>query len=100
MLLTGIEQHALIIFIIAMTVYSFGSGLLFAPLSRCIIESSTAPMGTRVALSNVLMTGFGALGSVVVAIQFNGSIPSLAYPVAVTGIAAILLSLVVLRKQL
>lgn len=100
MLLIGFVQHSLIIFILGMTIYSFGSGLSFAPLSRCIIESSTAPMGTRVALSNVLMTGFGALGSVVVAFKFNGTVPSLAYPVAVTGVAAMLLSLLVLRRQL
>lgn len=100
MLFTGVVQHSLMIFILAMTVYSFGSGLSFAPLSRCIIESSDAPMGTRVALSNVLMTGFGALGSVVVAMQFNGTIPSLAYPVAATAIAAVLLSLVTLKKQM
>ncbi len=99
MLLTGVMPHTLEIFILAMTIFSFGSGLCFAPLSRNIIEASTAPMGLRVALSNVLMISFGAAGSVVVALQFDGTIPSLAYPVAVTAFAAVCLSYFTLGKM-
>lgn len=66
-------------FLITMTVYSFGSGLCFAPLNRSIIEASDAPMGVKVALFTVFFTAFGALGSAFASVFFNGSINSLAW---------------------
>lgn len=65
-------------FVMAMTLYSFGSALCFAPLNRLIIEASDEPMGTRVALFTALWTGFGTLGSILASYYYNGTIASLA----------------------
>ncbi|VVC76952.1 Multidrug transporter MdfA [Aquicella siphonis] len=73
----------LVLFVIAMTIYSFGSALCFAPLNRSIIEASEEPMGVRVALFTVLWTGFAVLGSLIASLFFNGAILSIALPVAV-----------------
>jgi len=66
-------------FLIAMMIYSFGSALCFAPLNRIIIETSSEPMGIRVALFTVFLTGFAALGSGMASVFFDGSIVSLAW---------------------
>jgi len=78
-------------FLIAMGIYSFGAALCFAPLNRCIIEASDQPMGLRVSLFTVLWTGFAVLGSLIVSQHFNGSIPSLAYPITIGIVIACLL---------
>lgn len=79
---------SLYLFLIGMTIYSFGSALCFAPLNRSIIEASDEPMGVRVALFTVLWTGFAVLGSLIASFYFDGTVSSIAYPVA----AAIVLS--------
>lgn len=81
----------LYMFLIALTLYSFGSALCFAPLNRSIIEASDEPMGVRVALFTVLWEGFAVLGSLIASIFFNGMIGSIAFPIA----AAILLSCII-----
>jgi Bcr/CflA subfamily drug resistance transporter len=82
-------------FLIAMTIYSFGSALCFPPLNRSIIESSAEPMGLRVALFTVIWTSFAVLGSVVASMHFNGTVASIAYPVASAIAISCLLWLVV-----
>lgn len=66
------------LFIISMTLYSFGSALCFASLNRTIIEASDEPMGIRVALFSVFLTSFAVLGSAIASFFFVGSIISLA----------------------
>lgn len=66
-------------FLFAMALFAFGSALCFAPLNRTIIEESDEPMATRVAFFTVAFTGWGALGSALASIYFNGSMLSLAY---------------------
>jgi DHA1 family multidrug/chloramphenicol efflux transport protein-like MFS transporter len=78
-------------FLFAMTLYSLGSALCFAPLNRSIIEASAEPMGVRVALFTVLWEAFAVLGSLIASVFFNGMIASIAYPIA----AAILISCII-----
>ncbi len=78
-----ILPESLYAFLFAMTIYSFGSALCFAPLNRSIIETSEEPMSARVALFTTAWTGFGVLGSLFASKYFNGGIASIAYPLAV-----------------
>jgi DHA1 family multidrug/chloramphenicol efflux transport protein-like MFS transporter len=89
---------ALSLFIIAMTIYSFGAAFCFPPLNRCIIEASDEPMGVRVALFTVLWTSFAVLGSLIASIYFDGSIPSTAYPITLSIVLSCLLMMVAARK--
>lgn len=75
--------NSLIAFVMAMTLYSFGSALCFAPLNRLVIEASVEPMGVRVALFTALWTGFGVLGSLLASWFYNGEISTLAVPIGV-----------------
>jgi Bcr/CflA subfamily drug resistance transporter len=75
--------NSLIAFILAMMVYSFGSGLCFAPLNRSIIETSTEAMGVRMAMFAVWIGVFAVLGSGMASLFFNGEIISLATLIAV-----------------
>lgn len=85
--LSAILFKSLIPFLIAMTLFSFGSALCFAPLNRTIIEESTESMGARVAFFAVALTSFAALGSGLASMYFNGSMLSLAY--LITGAMAL-----------
>lgn len=78
-----IFPHYLSPFLLAMSIYSFGSALCFAPLNRSIIESSHEPMGIRVALFTVCWTGFAVLGSLVAGHFYNGTVMSLSCPIAI-----------------
>jgi MFS family permease len=81
MLVTQLFSLHLPLFIAALTIYSFGSALCFAPLNRIIIESSREPMGVRVSLFTVLWTLFAVLGSFIASIWYDGSIGSIAWPI-------------------
>lgn len=82
-------------FLFAMIVYSFGAALCFAPLNRSTIESSDQPMGVRVALFTVIWTGFAVLGSLVAGHYFEGSVISVAVPIAIAAILSCCLNLFV-----
>lgn len=75
--LTSLFPSSLNAFLIGMIIYSFGSGLAFAPFNRMIIETSNEPMGMRVAIFTLFITGFAALGSALAGVIFNGSTISL-----------------------
>jgi DHA1 family multidrug/chloramphenicol efflux transport protein-like MFS transporter len=75
-------NHTLYPFLGAMLFYSYGSALCFSSLNRTIIESSQEPMGIRVALFTVFVSGFAALGSAISSLFFNGTITSLAFLIA------------------
>lgn len=79
-------------FIMAMTIYSFGSALCFSPLNRSIIETSTEPMGVRVALFTVFLMLFAVLGSGLASIFFNGSILSLSFIITLSIVLACLMN--------
>jgi DHA1 family multidrug/chloramphenicol efflux transport protein-like MFS transporter len=84
-LLSGLYfPNTLYPFFLSMMIYSFGSALCFAPLNRSIIETSDEPMGIRVALFTVFLTGFAALGSGLSSLFFNGTILSLSYIIAIS----------------
>ena len=70
-------------FVIAMTIYSFGAALCFAPLNRSIIETSNEPMSARVALFTALWTVFAVLGSMIASLVFDGVLMSIAFPIAI-----------------
>jgi DHA1 family multidrug/chloramphenicol efflux transport protein-like MFS transporter len=76
----------LFLFLIPMTLYSIGSALCFAPLNLSIIDSSDEPMGTRMALFTAMWQGFAGLGSLVASVFFNGTIASIAYPMAAAAL--------------
>lgn len=83
--------QAIYAFLSAMMIYSFGSALCFSPLNRMIIESSDEPMGIRVALFTIGITGFAALGSAMASVMFDGHIASIAYPIAAAIVFACLI---------
>jgi len=85
------SPNNLILFLIAMAIYSLGSALCFAPLNRMIIEASDEPMSLRVGLFTVLWTAFGVLGSLIASFYFDGTIRSIAYPITDTIIISCLL---------
>lgn len=64
--------HQVYYFTAAMIIYSFGSGLSFAPLNRLIIESSEEPMGIRVGAFNIGLTLSGSIGSLLASLMYNG----------------------------
>jgi len=73
-----IFPFSLYAFIMSMMIYSFGSGLCFAPLNRLVIEASEVTMGVRVSFFTVMLTSFAALGSGMASLFFDGSLLSLA----------------------
>lgn len=77
-------------FIIALSIYSFGTALCFPALNRTIIETSDEPMGMRVALFTVLLMLFGMLGSLIAGRFFDGSVASLALPIACGSVLAVI----------
>ena len=68
--------------IIGMMIFSFGSGLTFAPLNRLTIESSPEPMGIRMAMMSTYMTVFGVVGSILGSVFYNGTLASLGFVLA------------------
>jgi len=77
-IVTLLFPFSLLCFVAALLIFSFGTGLCFAPLNRTIIEASDEPMGSRVALFTIFLTFFAAIGSGVAGIYFNGTLLSLA----------------------
>lgn len=84
-------SQSLLTFIVAMTIFSFGSALCFAPLNRAIIETSTEPMGVRMAIFAVCLGAFAVFGSGLASIFFNGTIASLALLIAAVIVLSCLL---------
>lgn len=73
---------------LSMMLIAAGSGFAFPLLNRTAIECSDESMGMRVAVFSTLMSAFGAIGSVIVGIFYNGKLLSLAVILALfTGIA-------------
>lgn len=89
----------LFLFLIPLTLFSIGFALSFAPLNRSIIESSQEPMGTRVAFFTAMWQGFAGLGSLIASVFFNGSIASIAYPVAAAILIACLMKWAAFQGQ-
>jgi DHA1 family multidrug/chloramphenicol efflux transport protein-like MFS transporter len=85
--------HLIYPFLIAMTLYSYGSALCFAPLNRTIIDSSDAPMGARVALFSTFFALFAAIGGAIAGAFFNGTTVSLAWLIAIAIVLAWLIQL-------
>lgn len=83
-LLSGLfESHSIMIFVMSVMVFAFGSGIAFAPLNRSIIESSSVPMGARVAVFTIFLTLACTIGSVLSGIFYNGTIFSIAVLMAI-----------------
>jgi DHA1 family multidrug/chloramphenicol efflux transport protein-like MFS transporter len=66
------------IIIMTYIIYAFGSAFLFSPLNRLSIESSAEAMGSRMAVYSSLLSGFGALSSILVGAFYKGPIVTLA----------------------
>lgn len=74
-------------------IYAIGSGLAFAPLSRLAIESSTEPMGARMAIFSSVISILGVLGSAIGNAFYEGEFFSLALMLLVLAILAAVLKL-------
>jgi DHA1 family multidrug/chloramphenicol efflux transport protein-like MFS transporter len=83
LLIAKYSSTSLYPYVIAMSIYSFGAALCFAPINRSIIETSQEPMSARVALFTTIWTGFGVLGSVIAGVVFNGVLFSIALPITI-----------------
>lgn len=95
-----VAPHSLYAFLMAMMIYSFGSGLNFSSLNRVSVESSSEPMGIRVALFTISLTGFAALGSGMASLFFNGEILSLAILICLASMISFLIKWLARPKQL
>lgn len=90
-LLAGVLwPEALWNFIVAMVFLAFAAGLGFPVLSRCAIEASDQPMGSKVAMSSFLLGLSGAVVSVLVGFVYQGSIFSLAWIVCLFSLLPLL----------
>jgi DHA1 family multidrug/chloramphenicol efflux transport protein-like MFS transporter len=78
LLCSWLMPNALIFFVLALMIFTFGTSLSFAPLQRLAIETSTAPMGARMAIFSGLMSGAGVLGSLLASSFYSGTTLSLA----------------------
>lgn len=65
--------------VIAMMIFSAGTGLIFAPINRLGIEASSAPMGVRMAMDTTLFSVFCVLGSVIASVFYNGTLNTMSY---------------------
>lgn len=83
-----LQPLGLYTFLVAMIIYSMGSGLCFSPLNRSIIETSDEAMGARVAMFTVFLTSFAALGSAFSSLFFSGSLLSLAWIISIPAALA------------
>jgi len=71
--------------VVSLMFYMGGLGLIFGPLQRSAIAVSTAPMGTTMAIFFVAMAFAAVLGSALVSVFYQGTIISLAAPMAILG---------------
>ncbi len=78
--------------VIAMMLIGAGSGFAFPILSRLAIESSSEPMGSRVAVSSFLMGLSSTLATVLVSRVYNGTLFSLAIILFILSIIPLALS--------
>lgn len=69
--------------ILVYMIYGLGSGFAFAPLNRMTVESSDAPMGSKMAIFSTFMSGFATLASILVGVFYNGTLMSLALILAI-----------------
>jgi Bcr/CflA subfamily drug resistance transporter len=61
------------LFLTAIIIFSFGSGVSFAPLNRLVIETSDQAMGIRVALFTTGLMACSVFGSAGASILYNGT---------------------------
>jgi DHA1 family multidrug/chloramphenicol efflux transport protein-like MFS transporter len=64
--------------ILTYILYAFSSGFVFAPLSRLSVEASNEPMGSRMAIFSLFVSGFATLATILVSLFYNGTLISLA----------------------
>lgn len=83
--------------IIAMMFLASGAGFCFPICERLGIESSSEPMGSKIAISSLLMGIFGMLGSVLISGFYNDTLWSLAVILLLLCVIAVVLSIGVLR---
>ena len=81
--------------IIAMIFIAGGSGLVFPIVERLGIESSNEPMGSKVAVSSLLMGLAGIIGSALISGFYNNTLLSLATILLLLCIIAVILRVVI-----
>lgn len=81
--------------IIAMIFIAGGSGLVFPIVERLGIESSNEPMGSKVAISSLLMGLAGIIGSALISGFYNNTLLSLATILLLLCIIAVILRVVI-----
>ena len=83
------NANAWLMFVFCMGVFAFGSGMIYAPLNRSIIEMSDAPMGVRMSVFTALLMISFSSGSVFAGLFFDGSIFSLSWMLSVLGMISL-----------
>ncbi len=91
------EANAWLMFVICMAVFSFGSGMIYAPLNRSIIEMSDAPMGVRMSVFTALLMISFSSGSVFAGLFFDGSIFSIGWMLSVLGMISVLMFILFMK---
>ncbi len=95
---TILLPHFMYGIIIAMVIFSFGSGFAFAPLNRLIIETSQEPMGARMAIFSTLMSAASVLGSILASVFYNGTLISFGSVLFILIAGACLLRFITMRS--
>lgn len=84
----------IILFIVALMVFSFGAALKYGVLQRVAVEASSEPMGLRMAIFSSCLGIAGVLSSAIASCIYNNSSLNLAYFLAVMTIIAFLLNFI------
>jgi DHA1 family multidrug/chloramphenicol efflux transport protein-like MFS transporter len=74
--------------LLGLSLYSFGFGFCGAPLQRLIIEASSVPMGSRMALLSTSLGLFGWLATVLAKLYYHGNLSDLAVVLFFTALLA------------
>ena len=81
--------------IIAMMLIAGGSGLVFPVVERLGIESSQEPMGSKVAISSLLIGLAGMLGSALISEFYNDTLISLSIILMVLCLVSLILRIII-----
>ncbi|MBY0544418.1 MAG: multidrug effflux MFS transporter [Gammaproteobacteria bacterium] len=89
----------LIYFIVALMLFSFGNAFSFSVLQRLAIDSTTVPMGARMAIFSSMMSASGTVGSLLAGYFYSGATLPLAWIVFISGLVSALLVVCVRFKS-
>jgi Bcr/CflA subfamily drug resistance transporter len=86
--------------VFAIALLSMSIGMIAPILTRGALDSSDMPMGIRVTVFSVIRIGSGVVGSVAMAIFYNGHFLSMSILIAITAVLALALNFFLRRESI